>query len=211
MNKPQAGQKKNAPTQGKRARREARRRAARRRRMITRASWAGGGLLVVGLVTALVIASIETGDTTPEAWDLPAMGPTAEVRDRVALADFQGRPTVVNFFASWCVECDRELPGFRTVSAELRDQVHFVGVASQETGDPLFMPRRHEILDWTLARDINGLNGSGLSRALGARGMPLTAFYDAGGALLHVQLGTILEPQLRAMITQLFGIDATAA
>ena len=53
------------------------------------------------------------------------MGPTAELQDRVTLADYRGGPTVVNLFASWCVECDRELPGFARVSNELREQVQF--------------------------------------------------------------------------------------
>lgn len=61
------------------------------------------------------------------------------------------------------------------------------------------------------AVDVGGHNGSGLSRALGARGTPLTAFYDAGGTLLHVQLGALSEPQLRAAISQLYGIDASGA
>ena len=125
----------------------------------------------------------------------------------MALADYRGGPTVVNFFASWCVECDRELPGFARVSNELRDQVQFVGIASQETGDPMFMPERHGVDWWPLARDIGGSNGSGLSIAMGARGMPLTAFYDDGGKLLHVQLGSITEPQLRSFINQLYGIE----
>lgn len=42
---------------------------------------------------------------------------------------------------------------------------------------------------------------------MGARGMPLTAFYDDGGQLLHVQLGSITETQLRSFINDLYGIE----
>jgi cytochrome c biogenesis protein CcmG/thiol:disulfide interchange protein DsbE len=164
-------------------------------------------VLVLGVFVASFFLGKQTGVTDPASWDLPAMGPTAEVQDRVTLADYRGAPTVVNFFASWCVECDRELPGFAAVSDELRDQVQFVGVASQETGNPMFMPERHRVDWWPLARDIGGANGSGLSTAMGARGMPLTAFYNAGGQLLHVQLGSITETQLRSFIDELYGIE----
>jgi hypothetical protein len=42
------------------------------------------------------------------------------------------------------------------------------------------MPKRHDITSWPLARDTGGRNGSGLHAAPGGRGMPITAFYDAG-------------------------------
>ncbi|MGH3441901.1 MAG: hypothetical protein ACRDUY_07635, partial [Nitriliruptorales bacterium] len=78
-------------------------------------------------------------------------------------------------------------------------------VASQETGDPMFMPDRHGVTFWTLARDING---NGLSSALGSpRGMPLTAFYDADGNLVDVVRGALPgEEDLRARLATYFGI-----
>lgn len=92
--------------------------------------------------------------------------------------------------------------------SELGTEINFVGVASQENGDPMTMPARHDVTEWPLARDVGGRNRSGLSEALGARGMPLTAFYDADGNFLNVQLASITEAQLRAIITQLYGIEA---
>lgn len=196
-----------SPGKSNKAAREARKAAARRKAKRNRLLWVGTGVLVAGVFVASFYLGRQSGVTDPGSWDLPAMGATAQTQDRVTLADYQGGPTVVNFFASWCVECDRELPGFARVSDELQNQVQFVGVASQETGNPLLMPERHGVDWWPLARDIGGSNGSGLSTALGARGMPLTAFYDDRGALLHVQLGSITEPQLKSFIAQFYGIE----
>ena len=42
----------------------------------------------------------------PIALSLPALTGTGQV----ALADFWGRPTVMNVFAAWCSVCDRKLP-----------------------------------------------------------------------------------------------------
>ncbi len=173
-----------------------------------------GGVLVaiVALVAVAVLSADDSpgsGSTDPEAWDLPGMGPNEG--ERVTLAAFEGRPTVVNFFASWCTSCDRELPGFRRVSQELRGQVNFVGVASLETGDPLLMPERHGVTFWPLARDVGGRNGSGLHDALGGRGMPVTAFYDAEGDLVDFAGGELTEGDLRQRIETLYGIDTTDA
>lgn len=138
-----------------------------------------------------------------EDWDLPGIDGTGHIR----LADFRGHPVVVNFFASWCVACDAELPGFAAASQQLRGQVSFVGVNALETGDPLSMPRRHGITWWPLARDIGDHNNN-LHNMLsgGLDAMPITAWYDKDGRLLHVDRGALPETALHQRLAELYEI-----
>jgi thiol-disulfide isomerase/thioredoxin len=48
------------------------------------------------------------------------------------LAELRGVPVVVNQWASWCPPCRAEFPFFQELSEELRDQVAFVGLDSQD-------------------------------------------------------------------------------
>lgn len=182
--------------------------AVQARRRQRRAWWAAGAVGVFALIGLAVAAGGSagggSGDSDPAAFDLPAI----QGEERVRLADFRGKPVVVNFFASWCTSCDFELPGFARVSDELRDEVAFVGVNALETGDPMTMPERHGITWWPLARDI-GSRGNDLHAALGGRGMPITAFYDEDGNLLHVDPGALDEATLRARITTLYDIEVS--
>ncbi|MEA2057288.1 MAG: TlpA disulfide reductase family protein [Actinomycetota bacterium] len=166
----------------------------------------GGGVLVA-LVAALVLLwpSPEVGDTSAEAWDLPAL----DGDDRIAIADFRGKPTVAAFFASWCEVCENEIPEFLEVSQEVGDQVQFVGIDTQDGGTGLGDAEKWGIAGvWPLAKDIGGTNGSGLSTGtFGMRGSPMTAFYDADGTVVHVQRGGISGAQLKGAIQDLFGID----
>jgi thiol-disulfide isomerase/thioredoxin len=174
-------------------------------------------VLVVAAVTTVAIIATQAQShrtrsahapgisTDPTAWSLPALNGDGTV----ALAQFRGRPVVVNFFASWCSACDFELPGFAAVSRQLERRVHFVGVNALETGDPTYMPRRHHLSWWPLARDVGGAHDSGLHDALrGGNTMPITAFYDARGHLVEVERAALPEPALRADLHQLFGITA---
>jgi thiol-disulfide isomerase/thioredoxin len=139
--------------------------------------------------------------TSPTAFVLPKLDGSGQIR----LSDFRGKPLVVNFFASWCSACNFELPGFAQASLDLAGQVTFVGVDSLETGDPTSMTERHHITWWPLARDVGGAHDSGLHDALGGgSSMPITAFYDADGHVLKVQIGAQAEDELRATITQLY-------
>jgi thiol-disulfide isomerase/thioredoxin len=144
-----------------------------------------------------------SASTSTTGWDLP---PLSGGGNDIRLASFEGQPTVVNFFASWCDQCRAELPGFSSISKQLRGKVHFVGVNSLETGDGLAMARQFGIDWWPLARDIDGQQDSGLHDALGGQGMPMTAFYDAKGNLLTAVLGALPEQALRDELQKLYGI-----
>jgi cytochrome c biogenesis protein CcmG, thiol:disulfide interchange protein DsbE len=143
--------------------------------------------------------------TSPAAFSLPALNGTGWVR----LARYRGKPVVVNFFASWCTECQAELPGFRQEATALRGKVIFIGVDSLETGDKNFLPRLFHLAGAfaALARDV-GSNGNGLHAALGGGNtMPMTAFYAADGRLLGVQRGALVPVgALKAKIGQLLGV-----
>lgn len=142
--------------------------------------------------------------TAPDGFVLPQLDGTGEVR----LLDFRGRPTVVNFFASWCTACEGELPGMARVSAALKGTVNFVGVDSMDGGDGLAMARRLGVGGWPLARDVEGAQSSGLHDALNGVGMPITAFYDAAGKLRFVSQGALTEDALRQLLHDRFGVAA---
>lgn len=137
------------------------------------------------------------GDVTAEAFDLPVLDDD-DPNNRVLLSDYAGTPTVVNFFASWCFICEEELPAFRRVERELGNDVDFIFVNSNETGDWRPMAQRTGISNGaTLARDIDGINRNGLYRSLGGTGaMPITAFYDADGNLVETVFAPFTDSQL---------------
>ena len=143
-----------------------------------------------------------------EAFDLPTLTGSGHVR----LADHKGRPVVVNFFASWCVYCNQELPGFVQVAKQTRGQVDFIGVQSQDTGDGAAMAARFDLAGagFALAQDVGGEPPSKLWRSFGGQGLPVTAFYDSSGKLVDFAGGMLNQSELEERIAKNFGVEVTA-
>ncbi len=183
--------------------------AARRahyRRVTIIGSIIAGALVVGGLFAfALASSSSPTGSATTSAtaFDLPVLGGPGRVR----LVDFRGTPTVVNFFASWCTQCDAELPGFRAAADKYQRSVNFVFVNSNDPGDGKAMARAHDLLSLPVARDVGPPNGSGLYRSLGGTGgLPVTVFYDADGHIVDKTFGALLGRDLDDAIQRNYGL-----
>lgn len=173
------------------------------------------GFVIVAAVAGLVLtsASDDSGGsggadvTDPAKWDLPTIDGTGRVR----LADFKGKPVVVNFFASWCEPCKAELPEFVEASKALEGKVEFVAVNSKEitASAGISLARRFGLAEAgiTLARDVGGQGGSGLHDSYEVRNaMPVTAFYDAAGKLQSVAPGQLTRDKLSTRLQELFGV-----
>ena len=172
------------------------------------------GFLIVTVVAGVALSGSDdsggTGGenvTDPAKWNLPTIDGTGRVR----LADFKGKPVVVNFFASWCEPCKAELPEFVDASQKLAGKVAFVGVNSKEitasAGIALARSKGLPEAGITLARDVGGQGGSGLHDSYEVRNaMPVTAFYDAAGKLVYVAPGQLNRDKLGSRLQELFGV-----
>jgi len=82
------------------------------------------------------IAGDGSAQAIPVADRKPVTGVQGDTLDgeKVALADFKGKVTVVNFWASWCAPCRGEAPSLEQVHSENKGKgVEFLGVAFKDS------------------------------------------------------------------------------
>lgn len=164
-------------------------------------------LLAAGLL--LVTASCTGDDDEPAAADpslavdgvslqgddigdftLAGLGPDAAVVD---LASLRGRPVVVNFFASTCGPCVREMPALEADHQAFGDQVAFVGVAVNDRVDDALELAAETGVTYPLTADPTGE----VFAASGSIHMPTTLVLDADGEVVHRLVGELEGDELR--------------
>lgn len=122
--------------------------------------------------------------------------------DVVRLSDHRGSPVVLNFWASWCAPCRKEMPALAQVSAELDGRVDFIGIDHQDRREDALALLRETDVRYPTAFDPTG----GTAQEYGLRGMPTTVFIDPDGRVLATSLGELTESELRTSIRELFDV-----
>lgn len=143
-------------------------------------------------------------DTGPRAGPAPAFSlpDLADPDATVSLADYRGRPVVVNFWASWCVPCRREMPQLAAAARRLDGRVAFVGINyKDQRGDALALARKAAV-PYRSGVDADGAVGT----RYGIYGMPTTVFVDAKGRIVGRYLGEMDQETLDGFLRQL--VDA---
>jgi thiol:disulfide interchange protein DsbD len=105
-----------------------------------------------------------------------------------------GKVVVVNFWATWCVPCVEEIPGFNSVYHEFSPQgLVILGVAMDDEGKSVVEPflKKHPI-DYPVA-----LGSDALADKFGLEGYPITLLFDRAGKLVKRFEGLTGETDLR--------------
>ena len=120
------------------------------------------------------------------------------------LRDLRGRTVVVNFFASWCAPCVREMPEIEAVKNDLADEIAVVGVNVMDDPDKADRLVADTGITWTLARDTDG----SLLRAVGGQAMPTTLVIDADGVIVAARSGGVTKAELLELLAPILERDA---
>lgn len=121
------------------------------------------------------------------------------------LSDFEGKPVVLNFWASWCPPCKREMPVIEQVYTELGEEVHFLMVDLVDGGRETVESGAAFVADAGYTFPVYYDTGQAAAIAYGVYSIPSTLFIDSEGYVVTSWLGEMDEDTLRG------GIEASMA
>ncbi|MEY2688089.1 MAG: hypothetical protein RL375_2287 [Pseudomonadota bacterium] len=107
----------------------------------------------------------------------------------LVFAELRGKPLVVNFWATWCPPCVKEMPELDRFARDFQAKGwQVVGVAVDGP-----TPVREFLLKTPVGFPIAlaGFGGAQLARELGnsGGGLPFTVAFDAAGKVIHTRVG----------------------
>jgi len=100
------------------------------------------------------------------------------------MEDFQGRPTLVNYWATWCAPCVVELPSLQKLADHYEGRLNVVAIALDPTADAA------KIADFLKNRMLGDFAGfldeeGALMAPLGLRGLPTSFLLGSDGLILY--------------------------
>jgi thiol-disulfide isomerase/thioredoxin len=162
-------------------------------------------------VEATATAAVQP-PVVPPATVIPERRPDVTLADRDGkprnLAEWNGKPQVINFWATWCAPCRREIPMLNALSGDGRwPGIALIGVAIDFREDVLRYLETTPINYTVLIGEQDGLDAA---RAFGVEslGLPFTAFVDASGRIVTIHVGELHRPQADVILSIVHAVDA---
>ena len=119
----------------------------------------------------------------------------------ISLAQYRGRPMVVNFWASWCIPCREEFPLLREArQRHSATGLEIIGIVHDDGPDAARRFAADYDAEWPMALDPDDAAWN----AYGGQLLPITFYIDREGIVRAVSFGppppTVMEQQLAKIL-----------
>jgi thiol-disulfide isomerase/thioredoxin len=175
------------------------------------------GAVAGGIAAFFVSRSLlETEKPEPPPPPKPAVIP--EFRPDIALADrdgklrrlseWDGKPLVINFWATWCAPCRREIPMLNALARDPeRAEFEVIGIAVDFREDVLRYLEETPIAYDVLIGEQDGLDAA---KAFGVESvmLPFTAFTDRTGRIATIHMGELRRSEADVILSAVAAVDA---
>ena len=166
----------------------------------------GGVALLAGVIGHRLWESGKSAETTTMAssslpiFDLVLNDLNGQPR---TLGQWRGKLLIVNYWATWCIPCREEMPGFSRLQDKYRNKgVQFVGISIDSVAKIDEFVRATPVSYPLLIGDIDVMeNSAALGNTLQA--LPFTAVFDPQGRLFSTKLGRLAEADLERQLIEL--------
>ena len=173
-------------------------------------------IVLAAVCVAVVAAVIAVDSTTHKA--KPAAAPPApaimlpSLRDpteQVSLAAYRGHPVIVNFFASWCLPCQRETPLLVKFYGDAHGKVAIIGVDADDSAPAA----RQFLAAHAVAYPVAFESTPAVADAWGVSqiGIPETFFLDSRHRIVKRIFGDVTMQGLTAGVALMNGGSGTLA
>lgn len=155
-------------------------------------------LLTFLTISAVLFAPIANQVNSENAPKLPDVELETLTGKKVNLADFKGENLIVNFWATWCPSCRREIPAFVQLSKITDTKIILINQGEDVLTVQNYLKSENLNFENILLDQTNQL-----SRIFEVKGLPTTLFFDKSANLRYANLGIISASDLSRLNKEL--------
>ena len=161
-------------------------------------------VLVALTVTVLACSCRAQTPVPPAATGTGSIVEASAIQLRSAIRALRPEPVVVNYWATWCDPCKKEMPRLVAAASRYKGRVAFVGVnVEDDLASARSFAKRNGIMFRSYA-----MSRAEVQRTQDILGLPVTQFYGADGELAFVHQGEISADDLEQKIEDVLHVGA---
>lgn len=123
--------------------------------------------------------------------------------DEVSLSDFQGQPVLINFWATWCAPCRREMPELVRVYNAHRDDgfvILAVDLTHQDSIEDVETFVEEFEMNFPVLLDETGTVSDEIYHLFG---LPMSVFVDREGIITRTYIGIMVAEQVDEFVDEI--------
>ncbi|MDA8192912.1 MAG: TlpA disulfide reductase family protein [Thermaerobacter sp.] len=128
-------------------------------------------------------SGLQPGDLAPNFTLKTTTGQT------VSLASLRGHPVWLNFWATWCTWCQKEIPIVEKFQTAYHGKLDIYGVDVQEPVSKVTPYMVQKKMNYPVLLDSQGAVAAGY----GVQGLPTSAFISPTGKIVYIYVGAFLS------------------
>lgn len=123
------------------------------------------------------------------------------------IAEWDGKILLINFWATWCPPCRKEIPGFNVLQKKYSNDVQFIGIAID---DDIAVKQFMKIIPINYPVLIGADKAIEIAKSYGniSGALPYTVIIDRSGFIVSISEGGISEADTEAAIKRLLSLNS---
>ncbi|MGH3261478.1 MAG: redoxin domain-containing protein [Trebonia sp.] len=178
--------------------------AARRTVGLARRHKVISGVIAVFIAAIVTVTLATNASSAPPSYPsaagftLPALGHAGQ---QVSLSQYQGKPVIVNFWASWCEPCQRETPLLASWYRQQHGHVVLLGLDENDSSTKALAFARAKGVSYPIGFDPQVK----VAIAYNVDGLPQTFFLNAQHRVVDHVLGAVTRAELAKGVSLMKG------
>jgi len=165
-----------------------------------------GGLLLGGLLGVLIVLgespfNHQTGNVEAPKIGIPLKAFSLRDLDgnKISLEDYYGKPLIINFWATWCRPCEKEMPLLNETAINASNYLNVIGINVEEDRNTVLKFTENHLIDFPVLLDPDGK----IADQFVVNGFPTTFFIDGNGVLRAIRVGELDQDLLIGYLSQI--------